>query len=174
MITGAAVELSSVDVIRRLSPVDVFDIVALDNPVIADAVIVDMDLAFNLTQENAKKESEDYVVEAESKIIDFADGLSSMSQDDFDNQDSMNESIESQYNEIKTNVIDPLYSIPEVGDPGNFNLSNVSGILRSVLNVDFTLNPAIFNRSGLDVLSTLTKEGCSPYDLLNTIASSML
>ena len=40
MITGAAVELSSVDVIRRLSPVDVFDIVALDNPVIADAVIV--------------------------------------------------------------------------------------------------------------------------------------
>ena len=40
MITGAAVELSSVDVIRRLSPVDVFVISKDAKPVRPDAVIV--------------------------------------------------------------------------------------------------------------------------------------
>ena len=136
---------------------------------IADAVIVDIDLAFDLAADNAKKESEDWVADAESNIVDFANGLGSMSKDDYDCEDSMNESIESQYNEIKNDVIYPLLSIPETGDLGNFNLGNITGILRSVLNMDFTLNPAIFNRSGLGVLSVLTKEGCSPYDLFNTL-----
>ena len=55
---------------------------------IADAVIVDIDLAFDLAADNAKKESEDWVVQKRSLIIvDFANGLGSMSKDDYDCED---------------------------------------------------------------------------------------
>ena len=149
---------AGVSVLMDLQPIEV-----------ADAVIVDMDLAFDVTQKDAVKQSEEYVAGAETEINNFCTRLGSMSKDDYDCQDSMDEDVENQYNDIKTNVVEPLLSIPEVGDLGNFNLSNVSGILRSVLNMDFTLNPAIFNRSGLGVLSALTKDGCSPYDLYHSV-----
>ena len=147
---------AGVSVLLDLSPIE-----------IADAVIVDIDLAFNLAEENARADSEEYVAEAESQIMDFENTLITISKDDYDCEDDMNDSIESQYNDI-SDTVNNLMSDP-MGQLGDIGLGNISDILKSVLNIDFTLNPAIFNRSGLDVLSTLTKEGCSPYDLLNTM-----
>ena len=139
----------------------------LDSTEIADSVIADIDLAYSMTQDDATRESQEYVSEAETKIVNFNNNLRTMSSEDFTCEDDMNETIETEYKEVE-DTVNNLLSNP-LDQLGAINFGDISGILKSVLNMDFTLNPAIFNRSGLAILSAITQEGCSPHDMINTM-----
>ena len=140
-------------------------ILDLDPINIADAVIVDIDMAFNVSVDESNKESEETVRPIKEKIIKFDSDLSNTNKIDYECEDDMNDEINNSYTEIQTDIS----NVSSQDMTGGFDLSAVSQYLQMILEMDFTLNPAIFNRSGLAILDTLTRSGCNPYDMYHTI-----
>lgn len=140
------------------------------NPIeITDAIITDIDLAFQLEVDKSNKTSEEQTEPLKVEVDKFDESVKSMTQEDYENSDDMNDAIQSGFNvvsdAIQNSFNDDMSSMIGLGD--------VSQYLQVILQMDFTLNPAIFNKSGLAVLDFFIQDGCSPYDLYNTFNGYM-
>ena len=132
---------------------------------IADALITDIDLAFQLKVDMSNGESEAKVEVLKNQVVEFDSSVKNMSKDDYEGDDDLNDVIQAGYQLVEKSINESHNN----DTSGQINLSSVSGFLSMVLQMDFTLNPLIFNKSGLAVLDLFTQEGCNPYDLYNTM-----
>ena len=155
---------------------------------IADSVITDVQLGYELISEVAGATLETKSQEVTAKISALDTKISNINSADSDEESqyegdddmnddisnsvleitgdlqSMRESSEDTFNEINASI-DGLLEIPSIG---GIDLGEVSEFLQMVLKMDFTSLPTVFNRIGPVVLDLFTQEGCNPYDMYNT------
>ena len=136
---------------------------------ISDSVIMDVSLAFDEKVERSHRESEEVCEPIMRKIESYDQKLTSTFVEDYDCEEDMYDEIDLIVNEIEKDLDD----VSDDGGGSGFNLGDVSQYLNMVLDMDFTINPKIFNKSGIAVLDTFTSEGCNPNDLYNTMNGYM-
>ena len=140
------------------------------NPVyIADSIINDTEINYKKKEQEAKEECEELVRDIKGKMSAYERKMSEMLLEDYECQEDMEDDIKSGYDEIVEDISNASSGGGSGSGGGGFDLGEASQFLQIALNMDFTLAPQIFNKSGLAVLDSFTSEGCNPHTMYETV-----
>ena len=141
----------------------ILDLESID---IADAIIMDVSVSFDDKVQRSQQESEEYCKPLYDKIDEYTLKLATTMPEDYECEEDMNLELELAVSDIENDINNSSDS----GGGSGFGLGDVSQYLNMVLDMDFTINPQIFNKSGIAVLDIFTSDGCNPSDLYNTMS----
>lgn len=149
---------------------------------IADSVIADVELSYNLVDSVANATIEASVGGISGSISVFSNTSRNANEENYAGADDMNDDIGNQHKQVEDSiknvsessdqiaqqVNDTLGGLLKLPDSMGFQLSDISQFLMMVLDMDFTTNMQLFNKVGPTVLDLFTQDGCNPFDMFNT------
>ena len=139
------------------------------NPIyLADSVINDVEVNYKKKEKEAQEECEEIVRPMKDKMSAYERKMSNMLLEDYACQEDMEDDIKNDYDDIIKDLTDV-----SSGGGGGFDFGEASQYLSIALNMDFTMSPQLFNKSGLAVLDSFTSMGCNPHTMYNTVTGMM-
>lgn len=141
------------------------------NPIyITDSILNDAEVNYKQEEQKASNDAENKVAPIEDKIIDYDVKMSFVVEEDYETRDDMDEDIKLGFDEIVNELTEVASDGGSGTGGGGFDLGEAAQFLQIALNMDFTVLPQLFNKSGLAVLDSFTSEGCNPFSMYETVS----